>query len=1156
MTKNLIRRGMAMAVTAALMAGLLAIAAPEASAATPPPGSAGALDSGFGSSGVASASIPTLTLTAASKVLVQPDGKIVIAGIQSGSAGNVVVARFTSAGALDTTFGAPLGYTKPGLGSAATQDGVQIALQPDGKIVVVGSKVVSSQARFAIARLNSNGALDSTFGTSGTATLAFGSTMPQQHGSGVVLLPNGQILASVWLGVGHDAFKVVRYSSTGVFDTSFGSSGLAISHPIAGQPAQASDLAVTSDNKIIVVGSVNTTHNSIAQTDTAVVRFTAAGQPDTTFPAPSGNAQGAAILDRNSSKSDAANAVVIDSSGRINFSGSIASTPSAAYVMRLTSTGVADSTFGSGGVLQGTFGGAAATGGGAAFDSAGRLLVAGGDGASTTNALGIERLLSTGTTPYDSAFGVTSTPGRESVVCSPANSGAGYSVAVQPDQKILLAGVCNGALTIARLNIGNLSNLTMTTSTANAPAGHGTIPLSSVPGGALLSAANNLMGSPGFGSPGFGSPGFGSPGFGTPGFGSPGFGTPGFGTPGFGSPGFGTPVDQSPLADPFLGPIPLSAISISPSAIDPTAPSNWDQVLAGTPYAGLPTQSITIQQLFALNPVPAALHKVTIGQLDMSATGLRKVSVGSYLLGRTPTSALPAPSGGFCAYLTGQPANCSNTNVATASVVGLELQGDSFQSYFASTPINLVGLALTSSPLSTTLLNNIDVAQTTLGAVRATALTTPSTFLKCTPSSTAGPCFTLADALASGNIQTSAGATLGALLANSPSAVGQLFLSNLLLGLMSRQSLPIENLAAQTDIVANSPLPTSGAAYSIGFDMGCGAASSLVVTPALPSGFRLIPSTVAMTVGGASVNTTVGSDGTIRPSGSFACSQTQHVVVKLQAEPTSVLGGPFTAGTTVAVSTDSLSLSGQAPVNIVDNFEPDNVAAGNAGNDVPFGSLYLGHIASAGDVDYFVLQPPPAGATVTVTLSNLPIDADLMMYGAATPLLRAWLRVTWLRHAWLRVTWLRVTRLRISWVRNPGLRVPRLRQCRGRQGHAATAHRRRAATESPDSGFLGAAIAGRRVDHHEDHGRRHLTAPHPGVGVQRCLESAAVHAAHLRDAGARCDPVSGPHLPDPRFRRHVAVDAAAVEHTDPDPHQPEAARRCVRHRGVAGWLQR
>ncbi|MEY2450784.1 MAG: large repetitive protein [Acidimicrobiaceae bacterium] len=989
MTKNWVRRGVAMAISVAVMAGLLAVTESTASAATPPAGSAGALDSGFGTGGVTSTSDPTLTLTAASKVLVQPDGKIVVAGIQPGSAGNVVVTRFTATGAKDTTFGAPLGYTKPGLGSASSQDGVQIALQPDGKILVAGSKVVSSQARIALARLNSNGSLDTTFASGGTATLAFGSSMPQQHGSGVLVLPSGQILMSIWIGPGHDAFKVVRYSSTGVFDTSFGSSGLAISRPITGQPAQAADLALTSDNKIVVVGSVNTTHNSIAQTDTAVVRFTASGQPDTTFPAPSGNSQGAAILDRNSSKNDAANAVLIDASGRINLSGTIASTPSAAYVMRLTSTGVADSTFGTGGVLQGTFGGAAATGGGAAFDANGRLLVAGGDGASTTNALGIERLLSSGATPYDGTFGLTSTPGRESVVCSPANSGAGYSVAVQPDQRIVLAGVCNGAITVARLNVGNLSNLTMTTSTPNAPAGHGTIPLSSVPGGALLSTTNSLMSSPGFGTPGFGTPGFGSPGFGSPGFGTPGFGTPGFGTPGFGTPGFGTPVDQSPLTDPFLGPIPLSAIAISPSALDPTAPSTWDQVLAGTVYAGLPTQSITIQQLFALNPVPAALHKVTIGQLDVSATGLRKASVGAYLLGRTPTSALPAPAGGFCNYLTGQPANCSNTNVATASLLGLELQGDSFQSYFSSTPINLVGLALTGSPLSTTLLNNIDVAQTTLGAVRATALTTPSTFLKCTPSSTAGPCYTLADALASGNIQTTAGATLGALLANSPSAVGQLYLSNLLLGLMSRQSLPIENLAATTDIVANSPLPTSGAAYTIGFDMGCGAASSLVVTPALPAGFRLIPSTVNMTVGSSSVNTTVGADGTIRPSGSFSCSQTQHVTVNLQAEPSSVLGGPVTAGTTVAVSTDSLSLSNQAPVTTVDNFEPDDVTAGNPGNSKPFGSLYLGHISGPGDIDYFVLQPPPSGSTVTVTLSNLPIDADLMMYGAASPLLRA-----------------------------------------------------------------------------------------------------------------------------------------------------------------------
>ena len=73
---------------------------------------------------------------------------------------------------------------------------------------------------------------------------------------------------------------------------------------------------------------------------------------------------------------------------------------------------------------MGTFGGATATSAGVVIDSSGRLLVAGGDGPSTSNALGIERLLPSGAVPYDAAFGLTATPGRETIACG---TGTGQS---------------------------------------------------------------------------------------------------------------------------------------------------------------------------------------------------------------------------------------------------------------------------------------------------------------------------------------------------------------------------------------------------------------------------------------------------------------------------------------------------------------------------------------------------------------------------------------------------------------------------------------------------------------------------------------------------------------------------------------------------------
>ena len=67
--------------------------------------------------------------------------------------------------------------------------------------------------------------------------------------------------------------------------------------------------------------------------------------------------------------------------------------------------------------------------------------MAGGDGTSgtLTNALGIERLLPTGAVPYDAAFGLTATPGRETIACD-TGTGRAKAVALQADQQIVLAG--------------------------------------------------------------------------------------------------------------------------------------------------------------------------------------------------------------------------------------------------------------------------------------------------------------------------------------------------------------------------------------------------------------------------------------------------------------------------------------------------------------------------------------------------------------------------------------------------------------------------------------------------------------------------------------------------------------------------------------------
>src|SRR5262245_31488051 len=127
---------------------------------------AGALDVTFGTGGTALVDVAGGNDQAAA-VAIQGDGKLVLAGTAFNSSNNTndfALVRLNANGSLDTTFGTNGKATADfaGAGASATTDQASaVALQSDGKIVVVGS----SGADFAVARFNANGSLDTTFGT-------------------------------------------------------------------------------------------------------------------------------------------------------------------------------------------------------------------------------------------------------------------------------------------------------------------------------------------------------------------------------------------------------------------------------------------------------------------------------------------------------------------------------------------------------------------------------------------------------------------------------------------------------------------------------------------------------------------------------------------------------------------------------------------------------------------------------------------------------------------------------------------------------------------------------------------------------------------------------------------------------------------------------
>ncbi len=165
-------------------------------------------------------------------------GNVVVAGKATftGSAGveDFVVAKFTSTGQLDASFAPGSAW---GAGIAVTDFGDldaanDVILQSDGKILAVGQGRQASDSpgiKFALARYNANGALDSTFDGDGLVTTnipAFGSGRLHRI-NGVALQLDGKIVVAGTSEAGPASDAVVaRYNSNGSLDTSFHGDGI------------------------------------------------------------------------------------------------------------------------------------------------------------------------------------------------------------------------------------------------------------------------------------------------------------------------------------------------------------------------------------------------------------------------------------------------------------------------------------------------------------------------------------------------------------------------------------------------------------------------------------------------------------------------------------------------------------------------------------------------------------------------------------------------------------------------------------------------------------------------------------------------------------------------------------------------------------------
>jgi uncharacterized delta-60 repeat protein len=185
----------------------------------------GVLDPGFGAGGKITTDFGA-TDDQLRALALQPDGKLLALGNDSGN--RLVMARYETDGALDATFG--LGGRVETLPNTFMTD---IALQSDGNIVVGGGRTgaVTSEWDFLVARFTANGALDAGFGSGGVVTTNFPANR-QDGARALAIQPDGKIVLGGYSVVGPATVDEAwaRYDSDGVLDPAFGIGGLALTH--------------------------------------------------------------------------------------------------------------------------------------------------------------------------------------------------------------------------------------------------------------------------------------------------------------------------------------------------------------------------------------------------------------------------------------------------------------------------------------------------------------------------------------------------------------------------------------------------------------------------------------------------------------------------------------------------------------------------------------------------------------------------------------------------------------------------------------------------------------------------------------------------------------------------------------------------------------
>ncbi|MBA4275751.1 T9SS type A sorting domain-containing protein [Flavobacterium sp.] len=297
----------------------------------------GELDLSFGSSGISIIKFGS-NKSQVRKIATQSDGKIIIAGRSGPSIAYATIARVNSDGTLDTTFGTNGITTKI---SGSESDIQSLHVLPDNKIIVVGY-VLNNNADIQVIKLNADGSFDTNFGTNGVAVINFDSLSQRAFCS---VMNGDKILIGGVVNNPNESSLLLQLNSNGSIDTTFGINGYSYAQ-FGANPYDYYDRFLSIkifQNKIYAIGS---RAKDSFNYNINLARFTIDGLLDTSF-----SDDGKLLIDTNSEKDFVQDLNILYDNSIFLAGGSSTSSSTYGFLMKLNQDGSYKTNFGVNGVI-------------------------------------------------------------------------------------------------------------------------------------------------------------------------------------------------------------------------------------------------------------------------------------------------------------------------------------------------------------------------------------------------------------------------------------------------------------------------------------------------------------------------------------------------------------------------------------------------------------------------------------------------------------------------------------------------------------------------------------------------------------------------------------------------------------------------------------